>query len=216
MNKKKVLIIILIVILIIILILVMFFLKKFLIIKKLQNNIEQYSELTNYYTKITQTYENSENIQIMEYYVKGEKQVAIFQNTIEGEVSTTYFYNTGERIDVYYDNSEGKTAELGADTEMTITIYNYLETDSVLETLLSSLTATITIGDYNGIECYIISNFNSYTATGEYKNEIYIEKDTGLCLKAIIDDVTYEREYKFDNVSDDVFAEPDLGQYTIL
>ena len=62
----------------------------------------------------------------------------------------------------------------------------------------------------------MVANYKSPTfLTGSDKNEVYLDKDTGLCMKMVIDSETYEREYEFDNVSDDIFVEPDINQYTL-
>ena len=44
----------------------------------------------------------------------------------------------------------------------------------------------------------------------------YIDKNTGLLLKSFVANTEVERSYEFNNVSDEVFIEPDIGQYTIL
>lgn len=43
----------------------------------------------------------------------------------------------------------------------------------------------------------------------------YIEKNTGLCDKVIIDDTTTERKYEFNNVEDIVFAQPNVEEYKV-
>lgn len=50
---------------------------------------------------------------------------------------------------------------------------------------------------------------------GTYKNEVYLEKNTGLYVKSIIDESNSEREYEFDTVDDSIFSEPDISQYTL-
>ena len=50
---------------------------------------------------------------------------------------------------------------------------------------------------------------------GTYKNEVYLEKNTGLYVKSIIDESNSEREYEFDTVDYSIFSEPDISQYTL-
>ena len=47
------------------------------------------------------------------------------------------------------------------------------------------------------------------------KNEYYINKQTGLLVKSVINDIIAQREYEFDNIDDSIFIEPDINQYTI-
>ena len=51
---------------------------------------------------------------------------------------------------------------------------------------------------------------------GENITEFYIEKDTGLLIKTVIDDEVAVREYSFDDVEDSAFVEPDIGLYTVV
>ena len=46
--------------------------------------------------------------------------------------------------------------------------------------------------------------------------ELYIEKETGLCLKSTIMNQTSVMEYKFDNVTDEIFTEPDMSLYELV
>ena len=45
--------------------------------------------------------------------------------------------------------------------------------------------------------------------------ETYIEKDTGLFVKSTDGNTLTEKEYKFDNVEDTIFIEPDISEYTL-
>ena len=47
------------------------------------------------------------------------------------------------------------------------------------------------------------------------KQETYIEKDTGLFVKSTDSQTLTEKEYKFDNVDDTIFIEPDISEYTL-
>ena len=44
---------------------------------------------------------------------------------------------------------------------------------------------------------------------------MYIEKDTGLLIKNILNGTITEKEYTFDDVDDAIFTEPDISQYTL-
>lgn len=46
-------------------------------------------------------------------------------------------------------------------------------------------------------------------------NEIYVEKDTGLLIKADVDYSNTEYKYEFNNTDDAIFIEPDINQYQL-
>ena len=48
------------------------------------------------------------------------------------------------------------------------------------------------------------------------ETELYIEKETGLCLKSTIMNQTSVMEYEFDNVTDEIFTEPDMSLYELV
>ena len=84
-------------------------------------------------------------------------------------------------------------------------------------TFLSSAFTTFKVVEYNGKDCYLIEKsnlpiFKDYEI-GTDKNEIYVDKESGLIVKIVNDDLTTEYEYEFDNVNDDIFVEPDINQY---
>ena len=68
---------------------------------------------------------------------------------------------------------------------MQINIYNFLETDNKWQTFLSSITARIKSTECNGKQCYEIKGFLSTTSLTEKDSRVYIDKDTGLYVKAI-------------------------------
>lgn len=215
MNMKKILKIVLIIILIIFVLFMIHTIRNYMIISKMQDNIASYISSTNYHTK-TITKEADNVTVIFDYYKKDEKEVVFLETQTDDEIRKVAMYNTGERIDVFYDNKEGKTVTLNADTMMTVSLYNYLETDNTWQTILGSTLASVRKVEYDGKDCYLIKNFMSpMFLNGENTNEVYIEKDTGLYLKSVVDDITSEREYEFNNVDDSIFVEPDISQYTI-
>lgn len=214
MNKKRILKIIGIILLIVIVIVLIHTIRNYAIITDLQNKVSKYAECTNYYTKSIST-ENGTEVTI-EYYRKDQKEVLKLVRDFEGKTAKMTFYNNGERVDTFWDNEEGKTAKLNNSTSfMQINIYNFLETDNKWQTFLSSITARIKSTECNGKQCYEIKGFLSTTSLTEKDSRVYIDKDTGLYVKAIGDNMTMEREYEFNNVDDSIFVEPDISQYTL-
>lgn len=215
MNKKKIVKIIIAILLIIIALLAIHTIRNFTIIKQLQENIKPYISSSNYHIKSVAT-EESGTIITINYYKKDDKETMIMERNLDGEISKISTYVNGGKTDTFYDNKDSKVVELDSEAMLMINVYNSLETDNDWQTLIGSTMATIKKSEYNGKECYIINNFLSPNfLNSEETNEVYIEKDTGLCVKSIMPPTVAEREYEFENVDDEVFIEPDIEQYEI-
>lgn len=218
MEKKKirkVLKIFLIVILLVILLLLIHTIRNFMVIKKLQQNVEPYLSRTNYHIKSVAT-ESSGIVVTMNYYQKDNKQVCFMERNNNGDITKISMYNNGERTDIFTETANSKTVKLNGNGIMSVQIFDYLQTDNSWQTFLASITAKIKKTEYNEKECYIINDFfSTMSLNGTDKNEVYLQKDTGLYVKSIIDTTSSEREYEFDNVDDSIFAEPDISQYTL-
>lgn len=218
MEKKKIrkaLKIFLIVVLVVILLLLIYTMRNFMIIKKLQQNVEPYLSSTNYHIKSVST-DNNGIVVTMNYYQKDSKKVCFVEKNDNGDITKRSMYNNGERTDTFTETANSKIAQLNGKTIIAVQIFDYLQTDNDWQTFLSSITTKIKKTEYNEKECYIINDFFSVMSlTGTFKNEVYIEKDTGLYVKSIIDESSSEREYEFDNVDDSIFVEPDISQYTL-
>ena len=216
MEKKKILKIIGIIILIILILLVIHTIRNTIIITNLQNKAEKYSNSNNYHIKaITQINENT--TMTLNQYQKDEKQLVILERIINDEKTKMSFYNTGNRIDMFIETKDEKIAELGETNEILgLSSITALQTDNLWQTIIYALPARITTVNVNGYECYSINNFLSpYNLLGNNKTEYNIEKETGLARKIVLDEQTTIREYEFDNIDDSIFAEPDIGQYTL-
>lgn len=214
MKTKKVLKIIGIIVVILILGILALTMINYTTIKGLQNKMAKYSNSTNYYIKLVTTEDNATTV-TTEYYKKDNKQAVFIERNINGEISRISMYNNGTRTDTFYDNKENKTAQLDNETFISVSLYNQLETDSDWLTFWGSIFTRISSKKYNGKECYVIKGFTSPNSLTFKDAEIYIEKDTGLLVKSIEGNRITEREYKFDNVEDTIFFEPDISQYTL-
>ena len=80
-------------------------------------------------------------------------------------------------------------------------VVNYFDTGNNLCTLLMSMLTRIKSEEYNGKKCYAIKNLiTSDLLYSKNKNDIYVEKETGLCVKLVAGDIISEKEYEFDNM----------------
>ncbi len=216
MKVKKVLKVIGIVLIILVVLLLIHTLRNFVIVSKLQNNISKYAESTNYHIKSVET-ESNGIILTVNSYKKGDKQVSFIERNKNGEVTKISAYRNNDKMDIFYDNPNSKMADLNADAIfIEVNIYNYLESDSTWHTILSSMFANIRSTEINGKKCYVVNNYTSFVSLMPVgKNECYIEKDTGLMIRNVTNDMINDREFEFDNVNEEVFIEPDISEYTI-
>lgn len=126
-------------------------------------------------------------------------------------------YDSGTRIDTFTETKDSKTVKLNSASSMVgAQIIDVFQTDNLWQTFLYSIPARIKTTKIEEKNCYAIKNYLSpYLLYGTNNTEYYIEKETGLVIKTIIDDTTATREYEFDNVDDQIFVEPDVSQYTL-
>lgn len=211
MKIKKILKILGIIMAILIVLVLIHTIRNYIIITDLQNKILQYSDSSNCYIKSVATEDNG-NIIISEHYKKDNRQVAFLEKNMDGEISKVSVYDNGKRTDMFWEDKDDKIAQLDSGT-IVINICNGLETTSKWQTFFSCIISSIKSVNYNGKDCYVINGFMSLTSfDGE---ELYIEKDTGLQVKSVIEGTSTEKEYKFDGVDDSVFVEPDISQYVL-
>ena len=210
---KKVLKIFGIILLVIIVILLIHTIRNFIIVRDLQDKIEKYKESASYHIKIV-TKEPNNIEMIANYYKKDEKQATIITRNING-VEDTKISKYGNNT--YIERGTTKIATIGTDgVSLAISIYNGVESDSTWHTILSSIVAFVGSEKVNGKDCYVVNNFPSFVnLMFEGTNKYYIEKETGLLIKSITNDIISEREYDFNYIDDSVFVEPDISEYTI-
>ena len=218
MNKKKVMKIIKIVLIILLVIVVLFLvnaIRNFIIVKELKENFKQYTSYNNYHIKAT-SYETDGTRVILNYYRKDNKEAVILERNKDETISKILMYNNGTRKDVFYDNPQEKKAELNADLIIEVQLYDYFETQTDLQLFGGNMFAQIKKINYNGKECYSLNNSFTPALLSKESNEVYIEKDTGLVVRTNIGSIISEREYEFDTVKDEIFAEPDISQYELI
>jgi len=216
MKKKNVFKIIGIILLVLFILLLIHTLRNYTIIRNLQKKFSTYSSSNNY--RITSVAQENENtIVTMDFYKKDDKQVVFIERNKDGEVIKQSMYDNGERVDIFVDNGKEKICNLDLDTSIIqVNLVNYLEFENDWQTFLGSIFARITRDTHNNKECYVINNLGSpvFMYDSE-KNEVYLEKDTGLYVKSTFGDQVSERTYEFNNIEDSIFTEPDISKYKI-
>lgn len=190
--------------------------RNYIIITKIGKKAEQYTTCTNYHIKSVAT-EGNGIVVTLNYYAKDKKEVVFLEKNDNGKIVKNTIYYNGQRYDQFIETENSKIAKLNQKGSlMSIQIYNVLQTDNAWQNFLYGIPAIIRNTNYNGNKCFIVNNFISpYYMYGDKKNEIYINKDTGLYVKSKINEENTEREYEFNNVDDSIFVEPDIGQYEL-
>lgn len=217
MNKKKVFKTIGILVLIIVILMLLYVIRNTIIVTKLQKNIKEYTSKTNFSIKVTNLTSETSKM-TANYYKKDNKEAVILERNVDENSVKMSFYNNGERRDLFIETNDKKTVQVNTKNQLLgLNITDSLQTDNLWQTILYSSIARIKTENVNGKECYKVSNFYSpYWMYGDNITEFYIEKDTGLLIKTVIDDEIAVREYSFDDVEDSAFVEPDIGLYTVV
>lgn len=180
--------------------------RNYLIISRLQNKITEYSNSNNYHAKTVSTL--GEGIPLyLDYYRKDNKSLQIMQRQTGEVVNTMKRFSDGKDVRTYIEAGDNKAVYVnGTDVLLYDKIYNQLETNNLSQKLLHSLVAIIFSDEIEGKSCYVISVPN---------NKLYIDKETGLLVKNIIQEQYVDYEFEFNNVDDSIFEEPDISEYTI-
>ena len=213
-SKRQVLIlkVILFILLLFIFIFLFHTIRNYVIISSLQNKILTYTNNSNYATKRVSIYDNITTLTTT-YYKKNNKTLYIIEKEENGENSRISTYYDGKSKNTFIESENQKVAVINS--EITVPddgIYEYLDTSTIWSKLKLSISSFIKSSKYNNIPCYV---FCSNGDNGE-KFEVYLDKSTGLFLKADSDSKTIEQiEYSFDNVNDSVFIEPDVKDYVV-
>ncbi|MBO5398222.1 MAG: hypothetical protein J6A36_04760 [Clostridia bacterium] len=217
MKKKKILKTILIILLAILLLIAIHTIRNFMIITNLQNKMQDYANITNYSVKNIQT-TNGKEVLIVKYYQKENKALRILER-IQGTSSVTIseYYDNGT-VKMFITSPESKTVRIGNEISALKPqkISSNLETENIFQTIIACFIAKIRSEEYNGKDCYAISEFISPMILNDGSGMTdYYEKDTGLHIKYEADGSEYVKEYQFNNVDDNVFIEPDISEYTL-
>ena len=166
--------------------------------------------------------EHGYELRKIEQYSNGEKYNMYYSRHIESENVDYKFAELDKKIRTNPIKFEEIAGQIF-----------FLKTNNLWELFIMGLTSNISTEECNGKVCYKIeklvpaAGYSISQMIFEHKFRIvyYIEKDTGLIIREIQkrgyggnfenqDNVT-DFEYEFNNVTDDVFVEPNLEEYTI-
>lgn len=212
---KKILKIVLIIVLFLIALFCIAVLRKVIVIKNIQKTAANYLNSTNYHIESIAKEDSGTKVTI-NYYHKNNKETMFMERDYKNEITTIRVYNNDGKIDTFYDTKEEKIANLNTASPMVIGLYDYFECENLFQTITACIPARIEKAKYNGKTCYVVDNFMSQTMLhGVDADKVYIDKETGLCIKTNLNGIITDRKYEFDNVDDSVFIEPDIKQYKV-
>lgn len=215
-QKKKIILIIMILIILFIVLGLIHTIRNFIIINNLQKNIEAYVSKNEFYIKTSEINNDNMNTTFTDYYKKDNKEFIFLEKNKNGEITVISEYITDEKSNIYIDTEESAIAKLGTQADMKAEIPNLLKSNNFFIKLFNSMISNIKKTEYNEKPIYLISNFLS--TSNLFDNsiiDIYVEKDTGLCVRTEDGAVTTEIEYNFDNIDEAVFYEPNIEDYQV-
>ena len=128
----------------------------------------------------------------------------------ENEFQIGETYKKSNQVKTIITDKKTNEKQVTYDIESTNIIVNYAKHFNLFEKIKSGITASITTEKVNGKICYVISdksNINWAVPKDCRDVKIYVEKETGLPIKHIIEyeDKTeiYTYHYSFDTVTDE-------------
>ena len=220
MNIKKILLILFLIIVVSGIIFLGLTVRKMVIINNLKNKLAQFINSNNYYVKTI--VDQGDSIVITDFYCKDSSAILLLNSTIKSnrEERKLINYFEGDKINTYIESAGNKVALLDSNaTPSKVEILNSFQFENnVWKLFQTSTKLSIKNSKLDGKECYVIN--------GGQQTEAYIEKETGLVIKAKngfatdeygnISDIIVEYYYEFENVTDDNIKEPNISEYIIL
>lgn len=197
-----------------------------IIIKGSSNKADKYISSNNYHKTIT-TYNGNSIIEMETYYKEG-KSVMTLKRIAGNDFFEQIIYKDEKNntADIFKNINGKKSAEINASYNSANNyITNHLETTNILEFIASCITSDIKSVECNGKKCYFINNFISNSLLTNKETGFYVEKETGLLIRysdsqskdetGTITDCISDYRYEFDNVTDEIFIEPDINEYIL-
>lgn len=210
------------ILLIIVLIIVSIIGRKMFILGSLKSKLEDRIGANNYNVKFCSY--SGDSLIVDDAYVKDGKYLC---KSISSPVGYERIeFNDGTKVNYYItasiENDTEKIAILNQDVEQAfsaplVKIQNYLYTRNAWEFIWMALSSSMKTEQCNGKECYRIKG------NGQI---LYIDKETGLTVRATTTSVTSQGKgmtidtifdffYEFDCVTDSDLVEPDINEYRI-
>ncbi len=192
--------------------------RNMIIISNLNNKADNHTKYSNYHKKTTNF--TGDGLVIIDTYYKDGKTATFLRRVKEEQTNKISAYQSGEITNMYYQTGDDKKVQLNQKNAFLATnIFNYLESNNILEILVRSVTTNIKTVNCNGKDCYLITDYFSSNILMSKNDGAYIDKETGLIIRMTMSgdstDTVTDYAYEFDTVTDDIFIEPDISEYKI-
>lgn len=204
------------IILLILISIVIIYTRKFYILSKISNKVNELKNINNYYASVASVENN--NLHIVESYLSNGTLLTNLNIISE---------NDNNKISMY-KNISNNTAFVTSYPSKTVTFYNDINEIEFIKVGLLNYTSeftdlsffqlllytknvrNITTSVCDGLECYLVDLYKG--------TQLWIEKETGLTLRAIVcEDTENTRiyEYKYELNTLDNIIQPDINGYEI-
>ena len=193
------------------------------IMLQMSNKAKESKKIDNYF--VSYNLYDAGSVTTIYSYVKEDNflRELIYSNNYDSIYKITEYCN-GNNSNYYIENSDSeKIAMLNSEKEVILTIkiedYCFLEKDSSIKTFLRNVfMSSVKTVKCNDKECYYFSNIVS-SSLG--MGEIYVDKETGLIVRAIINGTGVQSTisdftYNFNTINDESLKEPDISEYKIV
>lgn len=193
------------------------------IMLQMSNKAKESKKIDNYF--VSYNLYDAGSVTTIYSYVKEDNflRELIYSNNYDSIYKITEYCN-GNNSNYYIENSDSeKIAMLNSEKEGILPIkiedYCFLEKDSSIKTFLRNVfMSSVKTVKCNDKECYYFSNIVS-SSLG--MGEIYVDKETGLIVRAIINGTGVQSTisdftYNFNTINDESLKEPDISEYKIV
>lgn len=199
-------------------------LRNYRVLEELRQTLKETQKISDYHLTTSFKIFNY-GMQAMDIYRKGEKGVSIAQViTTYGQKHKITSYFKENRHVMYKEGNNGekyeKTVEIDENYQLGLPqIGNWFleepETEGGTSKLWLSTRVKIGKTTYQGKECYVIEN-DRFSKDPNEHIIYYIEKDTGLIVRQIQNDINTDYSYEFGNIDDEIFKEPNREEYEMI
>ena len=184
--------------------------------------------ILNQLCNISENYINSSNVcrtiysyQQNEYtstkiYSLNNKHLIESTKIVDNVPKTSKIFAENGQIIGKYSETSNKYEKVNSNQPISIEFTSPISFDNYFALFISAIKTSINSTECNGKKCYVVRNFNS--SDNVNTTDYYIDKETGLLIRAISSDIIdsnktmspqpiYDYSYEFDIVSENHFAE---------
>lgn len=234
---KKVLKGIILVLIIVILCMVAIFMRRYIILAKLDKMVANLEDTKdNIYMKVVDSGEEHSE-QTSEVFIKGDVEKSVVQWKNQSQEMMIICYPNETKIYTEVDGKKAmsiregenpkRTSDINAAETTHTVIPNFAHTTTIGERIKLAMSVKIKTTEIDGKKCYDVYGLNMpmfLYDENAVDMHVYSDKETGLLVKMIETvekegkkiDYSMTYEFKFDTVTDEDIAEPDVSEYEVI